>query len=156
VKIGGAEYIALLAEKLADLAIARVPELSILKPGNGKPSPLFDFIVSTDSGACFLVKIASYSAFQLKIEPDPIPVLELEVETDYLRAAQRSPTPVVMFLFDGDRGHGRFLRLDTLPKPVGDAKSAGLSFPIENTITGTSIRALATELAKEREVPVAG
>jgi hypothetical protein len=61
----------------------------------------------------------------------------------------------MLFLFDADMDPGRFLRLDTLPNP-GDAKTVVLSFPIENTITGDSIRALAAELAKERAVPVAG
>jgi hypothetical protein len=52
--------------------------------------------------------------------------------------------------------NGRYLRLDTLPKPAEGAKTVVLSFPVENTITGDSIRALAAELAKERAVPVAG
>jgi hypothetical protein len=155
VKSSGLEHIAILAEKLAELAILRVPELSVLKRQDGKSSALFDFVVTSDKGVCFFVDVKSYSSFGLKIEPDSIPVLELEVDTNHLQIARRSPTPVAMFLFDGDRGHGRYLRLDTLPKPDDSARTVVLAFPVENTITGDSIRALAAELAKERPVPVA-
>ncbi|MCI0701174.1 MAG: hypothetical protein L0241_08830 [Planctomycetia bacterium] len=152
VKVGGPDYIGLLAEKLAELALMRVSELTALKPPQGKPHPLFDLVVTTDRGVCFFVEVKSYSSFQLKIEPESIPVLELEVDADQIRTARESATPVVMFLFDGDRGHGRFLRLDRLPEPEADAKTVLLSFPIENTITAESIRVLAAEIAKERLV----
>lgn len=106
VKTGGPDHVEILADKAAELAILRVPELASSRPQNGKSSVLFDFIVSADSGICFLVKIESYSASHLKMgEPDAIPVLELSMSADYAWIACHSPTPVVMFLFDGDRGH---------------------------------------------------
>lgn len=152
VKTGGPEHVAILAEKLAELAILRVPSLSILAPLKDRPSDLFDFAVSSDDGVCFFVAVKSYSSFGLKIVPDPIPVLELGVKAEWVQTARHSPTPVVLFLFDGDRGHGRFLRLDTLPKPADDATTVVLSFPVENAITGDSIRALVEGLARERRL----
>ncbi len=143
------------AEVAAELALMRAGEFSIYKPMR-KSEPLFDMAVMAGSAARFLIKIETYSAFTLKVEPEAIPVLELQAEAEYLRAARQCPTPVMMFLFDGDRGHGRYLRLDTRAEPAPSAKSVVLSFPVENTITGDSIRALAEQLAKERAVPVAG
>lgn len=155
VSTDGPDYIGVLGEKLAELAIMRVSELTVMKPPPGKLHTPFDLIATTDSGVCFLVEIRAYSSFQHKIEPELIPVLELEVNAEHVRTVRQSPTPIVVFLFDGDRGHGRYLRLDTFPKPADDAKTAVLSFPIENTITGESIRTLADEIARERAVPVA-
>jgi hypothetical protein len=153
VTTGGPEYIALLGEKLAELAIVRVRGLSVMKSSDSKANLPFDFVAASQTGTCFLVQIAAYSSFQLEIEPGSISVLELEVKPDQIRAVRQSPTPVVVFLFDGDRTHGRYLRLDTLPEPAKSAKTVVLSFPIENTITGESIRTLADEIAKERLVP---
>lgn len=153
VTTGGPDHLAYLAEVAAELAILRVPGLSPHKPPKGDSYALFDMVATSDKGVCFLVKIQSYSAFKLKIEPDLIPVLELDVDAEYIKTARRSPTPVVMFLFDGDRGHGRHLRLDTLSEPSKSAKTVVLSFPVENAITGESIHALADEIAKERLVP---
>jgi hypothetical protein len=151
----GPDYLVWRSELLAELAVLRVSGLVMLKPPNGNSLP-FQLVAASQSGVCFIIETVAYSSFQLKIEPESIPVLELEAEADRVRTAQRIPTPVVMFLFDADRDHGRFLRLDTLPEPPVGAKTVVLSFPVENTITGDSIRALAAELAKERAVPVAG
>ena len=142
---------------LTELALARIPELVEFKQTGKAPNPEvpYDFLVVVPGGRTFYVTALGYSSFQLKIEPESIPVLELEVEADRVRTAHRSPTPVVMFLFDADRDHGRYLRLDTLPELSAGAKTVLLSFPIQNTITGDSIRALVGELAKERAVPVA-
>ena len=152
----GPAHITWRSELLAELAIMRVDELRLMKPPSGSPAPPFQLVAASDSGICFIVQIAAYSSFRLKIEPESIPVLELEVEAERVRTALRIPTPVVVFLFDGDRDHGRYLRLDTLPEPAAGAKTVVLSFPVENTITGDSIRKLAAELARERRVPVAG
>ena len=133
-----------------------MPELIALKPPKRSPELPFDVVATSTTGVCFLVGVEAYSSFKLKIEPDAIPVLELEVGAKRMRSAHQSATPVVMFLFDADRGHGRFLRLDTLPEPPTGAETVVLPFPVENTITGDSIRTLAAELAKERAVPVAG
>jgi hypothetical protein len=152
VTTGGADYLGVLGEKLSELAIMRVPELTALKPAAGeKPLP-FDFVAITDEGVSFIVEVKTYSSFRLKIRPEVIAVLELEVEAARARAACDSPTPVVLFLFDGDRGHGRFLRLDTLPRPADDAATVVLSFPVENVITGDSIRALVEGIARERRL----
>ena len=148
---GGPAYLGWRGELLAELAIVRVGELVALKPQPGAGLP-FDWVVTSPSGVCFFVKVETYSSARLGIEPESIPVLEMEIEADRLRAASGSPTPVILFLFDGDRDHGRYLRLDTFPPPADGVEAIVLSFPLKNVITGDNIRALAAELARERPV----
>jgi hypothetical protein len=148
------------ADKLGELTCFESgllnPGLLTLKPIRGQSHPLFDLVMTTDAGFIFFVLVAGYSARRSKLDPESIPVLELELAAERVRAARQSPTPVVMFLFDTDRGRGRYLRLDTLPRPGDGARTVVLSFPIANAITPDSIRALADSLGKERPVPVAG
>jgi hypothetical protein len=152
----GPPHLAWRTPLLAELALARVTELVEFKQTGKVPSleVPYELLVVVPGGRTFYVSAQGYSSFKMKIEPESIPVLELEVEADCVRTAQRSPMPVVMFLFDADRDHGRYLRLDTLAEPPAGTKAV-LSFPVQNTITSDSIRAFVAELANERAVPVA-
>jgi len=152
----GPDYLVWRSELLAELAVMRVTGLTALKPPNGSSELPFQLVAASAAGVCFQIEVAAYSSYRLKIEPEALAVLELAIDAGRVRAAGDSATPVVLFLFDGDRDHGRYVRLDTLPKPAAGAKTVVLAFPVENTITGDSVRGLAAELARERRVPVAG
>jgi hypothetical protein len=147
----GPDYLEWRSAVLAKLAIVRVPELTPLEPPKNSAADLpTSYVVVAPGGLVFFVVAKGYSSFRLKIDPEQIPVLEWEAAADLVRAARESVTPVVLFLFDADRDHGRFLRLDTLPEPEAGARSVVLSFPIENTITRDSIQNLAAELGRTR------
>jgi hypothetical protein len=152
----GPDHLIWRSELLAELAIMRVGELTIFKPPRGGLALPFQFVAVSSSGSCFAGEVAAYSSCLLKIEPESIAVLELEVDAERVRTARQIRTPTFMFLFDADRDHGRYLRLDTQPKPADGAKTVVLSFPVANAITADSVRALVVALEKERAVPVAG
>lgn len=153
----GPPHIVWRTPQLAELAIARVPELAeVHNPTGAAPDVPYDFLVLTPNAVPVYIVARGYSSRKCKIEPEAVPVLEWKADAKMIAAAVSSHDPVVLFLFDADRDHGRFLRLDTLPEPPASAKTVVLSFPVENTITGDSVRALAEGLAKERAVPVAG
>jgi len=145
---------------LAELAILRVPELVALKRPKGSQEILpFKFLVTSRDGLCFFVEPRGFSSSQLRVKPAELTSLdtwEWEADAKLVREACASPNPVVLFLFDADLDPGRYLRIDTLPEPARGAKTVLLSFPIENAITAESVRALADEIAKQREVPAAG
>jgi hypothetical protein len=151
----GPDHIESRSDALAELAIARVPELLAFKRprGAGEAFP-FDLLILADREPRFSVFVKGFSSQRSKPHPEEIGDLECEVEASLLRAARKNPHPVVLFLFDADRGHGRFLRLDARPEPPSNAKTVLLTFPIENTITADSIRKLATELEQARLVRV--
>jgi hypothetical protein len=144
------------SELLAELAVLRVEGLILMKPPRGASDLPFPLVAMSAGGVCFFVEVAGYSSHRLKIEPESIGVLELEFDAERVRTARHILTPTILFLFDADRDHGRFLRLDTAPEPAPKAKTVVLSFPVANTITADSIRALAEALGKGRAVPVAG
>ena len=152
---GGSEYIETIGEKFAELALTRTGEVALFNSLWRSEALPYHFVAVTTDNLCFFIEIRSYSACRSKIELEPGAILELAVRAEHIRAARRSPTPIVMLLSDADQERVHFLRLDTLPEPQKDAKSVVLSFPVENTITGDSIRALAEAIAKERAVPVA-
>ena len=153
----GPPHIVWRTPQLAELALARVPELAeVSNLDTAAPGVPSDFLVLTPNAVPISIVARGYSSRKCKIEPAIVPVLEWKADAKLILAATRSRDPVVMYLFYADRDHGRYLRLDTLPEPADGAKTVVLSFPVENTISGDSIRALAEELAKERAVPVAG
>lgn len=153
----GPPHITWRTPQLAELAIARVPELlEVKQPGIANPGFAYDFLVLASNTVPVYIVAKGYSSRRCRIEPDFVPVLGWKADAEFLIATAKSHDPVILFLFDADRDHGRYLRLDTLPEPPRGEETVVLSFPVENTITGDSIRALAAELAKERAVPVAG
>lgn len=144
----GPSYVGWRAELLAKLALARVPELLVYdRPLNGTQDLGYDFLVTTADGVCFFVEVGGYSSYHRKLR-DPAAVGELQwsIGPDKIRDSRRSQSPVVMFLFDADTEHGRFARLDTLPEPDRAARRVVVSFPVENTITSESLRALVAGL----------
>jgi hypothetical protein len=147
----GPAYLGWRGELLAELALARVPEFIVLKSDRDVP---FDFVVTTKDGLCFFVEVKAYSSLQLNRAPEKAAALQLRIDSEVLRKARKSLNPVIAFLVDADRDHGRFLRLDTQPEPAQDAESVLLTFPIENTITASSLKNLASQLEKERLVRV--
>ena len=151
VTTNGPDYLISRSQSLAQLAIVRVPELLAFdRPNHAGDAFPFDFLVMEDEEARFSVVTRGFATSRAKIETEGIDDLELEVGADLVRQARKHPYPVVMFLFDADRDPGRFLRLDAQPEPPANAKSVLLTFPIENTITGASVRKLASELEQSR------
>jgi hypothetical protein len=154
VTISDSEYVEALGEKFAELAVIRTGELALFKPVRRTTHLSFQFVAVTHDSLCFFIEINSYSTRRSKVESALTRALEVEVSAEQVRIACQSPTPVVMILSDADREHVRYLRLDALQKPADEAETVLLSFPVENTITGESVRALVAELAKERAVSV--
>lgn len=151
VSASGPAYVGWRAELLAELALARVPEFIVLKSKDDLP---FDFIVTTKDGLCFFVEVKSFSSLREEGNPKEATSLQFRADSDVVRNARRSLNPVILFLVDADRDHGRFLRLDTQPEPEDGAKSVLLNFPIENTLTALNLKSLASQLEKERQVRV--
>lgn len=151
VKTGGPEYVGWRSELLAELALARLPELSVYRP---KQDSSYDFLVAAPSGVCFFVEVKGFSSREQGLR-DIADVAELQAQTDSEDAvrARQSPTPVVLFLIDADTDHGRFLRLDTLPAFDQSSTRRILHFPREQTLDKAGIERLVAEL--ERTVPAA-
>jgi hypothetical protein len=145
----GPDHLGWRSATLGELALARVPELlAFPRPKEAGEAFPFDFLVMVDGEARFSVAARGYGTLQAKIDPVEFTDLECAVEASLLRHAHKSPYPVLLFLFDADRDHGRFLRIDTLPRPKTGVKTVVLTFPIENTITAESVKELADELAR--------
>jgi hypothetical protein len=137
----GPAYLAWRGQLLAELALVRIPELLVHKrPEHAAPDLEYDFLVSTVDGLCFFVKFKSFSSIRQKSRHvDTADELRLTVDADFIRRACANQTPVLLFLFDADADHGRFLRLDTLPEPASDDKHYVLRFPKKNTIDKESL-----------------
>ena len=148
VKTTGPNYLGWRGELLAELALARVPSLVVHKRANGKPAEMpFDFLVCTEHGLCFFVIVRAFSSIRLGIEsPETLGELRWAVDAELLRRVRASQSPVVLFLFDADTDHGRFLRLDTLPEPGSEAHRLAVRLPNENTLTKDSFEKLISTL----------
>jgi hypothetical protein len=148
VKTQGPDYLDWRGELLGELALVRHPDLAIHKRTSGPPPELpYDFLVTTTDGLCFYVEIKAFSSMRLGIEDqESIPELLWSVDADLVRRARESRNPVVLFLFDADGEHGRYLRLDTLPAPAPNARQVMLRFPVERTISSESLERLVAEL----------
>jgi hypothetical protein len=140
-----------------ELAIIRAGELAALRRPKGAQDILpFQFLIASKDGFYFFIEPRGFSSIRLRLKPVDLVAAETwewEADANLIREARVSRHPAVLFLFDADLDPGRYLRLDTLPEPSKSAKTVVLSFPVENTITGESIHALADEIAKERLVP---
>ncbi len=144
VKTTSLSYLGWRGELLAELALARVPGLTIEKrPARLTADFRFDFRVTTKKGAQFFVEIDAFSSFDLDIaEVETVP----ELKWTLVHYARQSGTLVLLFVFDADTGHGRYLRLDTLPEPDLQARRLTVRLPLENTITRENLRKLISEL----------
>jgi hypothetical protein len=149
----GPAYLAWRGELLAELALAQVEELVVLKrPKESQADFLFDFVVTAHADLCFFVEVKAFSSMRLKRDPRNIPDWQLKTDAEVIRKARKSANPVVAFLFDADSDYGRFLRLDTVPEPDAGVEAVVLTFPIENALTAESLRNLVTELDRSRLV----
>jgi len=132
---------------LAELALARVPELLVHKePPHATPGFRYDFLVATPDGFCFFVEVEAFSSTELRLkEVESSDELRWKIDAPSIRLAKRSRSPVVLFLFDADTDHGRYLRLDTLPTSAAKARNT-VKLPATNTINPTNLRRLVSDL----------
>jgi len=141
---GGPHYVGWRGELLAELALARVPELSVHKP---KEDCGYDFLIATPSGVCFFVLAKSFSSKKLNIRDiDQIAELRWRINTDHIVHAKEGHTPVFVFLIDADTDHGRYLRLDTIDVHNKSSQVQTIRFPLDNTIDKDGIEKLVATL----------
>jgi hypothetical protein len=152
VKTTGPEYVGWRAELLAELALARVPDLIVHKRPGTPPAELpYHFLVSNEHGLCFFVEARGFSSFQLGIEDvGAVRELRWSVDADLVRQARRSRSPFFLFFFDADTDHGRYLRLDTLPEPRPEVRRLALHFPFEQAISKDSLEGLVAQMERAR------
>jgi len=145
-KTAAPDYLGWRSELLAQLALARLPELTVFKPGPGADLGA-DYLLANADGFCFFVVVQAFSSIHMNLpDADDLAELDWRVDRTLIKRAKRSRSPVVLFLFDADTDHGRFLRLDSLPLLRDAARSVRIRLPIENTITRESLERLVHEL----------
>lgn len=59
-------------------------------------------------------------------------------------------SPVLIFLFDADTDHGRFLRLDTLDVASKGARHRTIKFPLDNVIDRENLETMVCQLQSAR------
>jgi hypothetical protein len=141
--IAGPDYVHWRGELLAQLALSRVPSLTVYQsPAQHE----HDFLVSTPRGFCFFVDVQAFSSIQQKMRnSDEVVELRWRIRKELVRRAKESRSPVVLFLFDADTDRGRFVRLDTLSAtPSGPFQT--IRFPIRNIISKSRLEELIQEL----------
>ena len=149
IKSGGANYVGWRGELLAELALARLPELSVHKP---KEDCGYDFLVATPSGVCFFVLVKAFSSKALNARQiEEINELRWRIDTQQILRAGAGHTPVFIFLIDADTDHGRYLRLGTLHARNGSSDSQTIRFPRENTIDRKGLENLVAGLEKSEK-----
>jgi hypothetical protein len=148
VKTTGPSYLSWRGELLAELALARVPGLVVYKRPDRPPSELpYHFLVTTEHGFCFFVEVRAFSSMRLDVaDVETVGELRWSVDADLVRHARESLSPVLLFLFDADSDHGRYLRLDTLPAPVSEAHRLTVRLPVEHTINKENLEKLIADL----------
>lgn len=142
-------YVSWRGKLLAQLALARVPGLVVHERPKHAPADFpYDFLVAAEHGACFFVAVNAFASFRMSKRGDIRDADELHwaLDADLVRRAQTSRSPFILFLFDADTEHGRYLRLDTLPDPGRKAEFLQVRFPRENTITTENLIGLIADL----------
>lgn len=144
----GPSYLGWRGELLAELALARVPGLVVHKRSECPSANIvYDFLAATEDGTCFFVVVKSFSSFRSRARGVAgAAELKVRIDADLVRRASRSHSPVILFLFDADSEHGRFLRLDTLPVPADDAEFVVVRIPRGQTINRENLELLIAEL----------
>jgi hypothetical protein len=152
IKTTGPSYLAWRGKLLAELALARVPGLLVHERPNGAPSELpYDFLVSTEHGLCFFVAVRAFSSSRLDIRDiEVVTDLRWSVGADLIRRARESESPFLLFLFDADTDHGRYLRLDTLPGPDPGVRQMTVRLPVEQVINKENLEQLMADLEGAR------
>jgi hypothetical protein len=145
---GGPGYTLWRGKLLAELALARLPGLIVHKRQDRPHLDLpYDFLVTTERGFCFFVEARAFSSLHLGLSDiEAIDELRWRIDSDWLRHARESYSPVVLFLFDADTEHGRYVRLDTLPAPETGTERLTITFSAEATINKDNLEKLIEEL----------
>jgi hypothetical protein len=144
IKTTGPSYLEWRGKLLTELALARVPELIVYKSLDHPP---YDFLAATAQGFCFFVNVKAFSSFHLDVaDVETVPELRWSLDADLVRRAHASHSPVLLFLFDADTGHGRYLRLDTFPAPATETRRLTVRLPVEHTINKESLEKLIADL----------
>jgi len=147
VKTTGPDYLVWRGELLARLALSRLESTVAYEGTEDQP---YDFLIVTADGFCFFVEVKAFSSTNLHIDRvETIAELKWRVSTELLRQANQSHSPVVLFLFDADTDHGRFLRIDTLHASKKSSHLQTIGFPIENVINKESLESLIRELQSQ-------
>jgi hypothetical protein len=137
-------YVGWRAELLAKLALSRLPHVAISE----QPSPaVFDFSVTTEDNLVFFVEVKAFSSMRKRIrEVQTISQLPWRIPNGLLERSHSEHRPVVLFLFDVDTEHGRYLRLDTLEIRANRTGIQTVRLPVENTINSESLLRMLEEL----------
>jgi hypothetical protein len=146
-KSGEPSYVGWRGELLAELALARVPGLTVTKrPDRPAIDWNYDYLVATRHGKCFAVKVAAFASSRSKIDVDnPNREWKWNEDSVLIREAIESRIPYFLFLFDADQDQGRFLRLDTLPIPTNDP-IVPVELPSKNVIDRERIERIVDDL----------
>jgi HD superfamily phosphohydrolase len=142
-------YIGWRGELLAKLALSRLSNLTITEqPREGR----FDFSVMTNDDFDFLIEVKAFSSMRQQIRDiETFELLRWQLPTVFLQKAKSMRCPVVLFLFDADTEHGRFLRVDNLELRSASARFQSVRFPRENTITKESLERMLRDLRSSFE-----
>jgi hypothetical protein len=109
-----------------------------------------DYVVAAADGLCLSVLVRAYSSANAALgNVAELPELRWQLGREVVARARSHHSPVVLFLFDADTEHGRFLRLDTLPPPRSASGTITVALPVENTITARSLAALLMDLRRD-------
>jgi hypothetical protein len=140
----GPSYLGWRGELLAELALARIPGLTVVKQSDRPTSELpFSFLAVTEHGFCFFVEVRAFSSMRLPVaDVDTVREWRWPLDADLVRRARESPNPVLLFLFDADTDHGRYLRLDTLPAPDPKSNRLTMRFSVEQSINKENLEEL--------------
>ena len=137
-------YLGWRTELLANLALSRLQGITVTEqPLNGQ----FDFSVMTSTGFSFLLEVKGLSSMREKIRDiGTIPELRWRVQTKVLKRAKTMRCPVVLFLFDADTEHGRYLRIDNLRLVAAAVQTQSVRFPLQNAINTEGLHRMLREL----------
>jgi hypothetical protein len=132
-------WVDLRTELLVKLVLARLWDLRVLKFSDDND----DLLVVTEQGFCFFVVSKGFSSIATgSNEIDASDELIATLEPGLFERVRFYRNPVVLFYFNADTDHGRYLRLDTLP----DTDVEEVRLPIANTITKAPVEKLICEL----------
>lgn len=128
-------YVGWRSELLAKLALSRIPSLAIVHVSQDHG---YDYVVTSDDGLTFCLVVRARSSLHDEIrEIHALEFVDVDLPRGLLERARTSLCPVVLFFFDADSGHGRYLRLDTLAEQ--QLAKQYVSLPIDHTITTRSL-----------------
>jgi hypothetical protein len=147
----GPDYVEWRGELLAEAALVFVPELAVFRNASARG---YRLLATTDDGLILQFVVQAYSSMRMSIEElQERPELRWPLPAGAVRRARASPNPVFLLLFDADREHGRYARLDVLPSPAPRARSVKVCLPREQSTDVEGIRRLVSETRASRAHP---